>query len=110
MYRLFRSKRGDISLFENALKIQAFKKEPTCMFGYIIKSIFVKENLGRDNYLSEFESYLTKKEFEKALEQGCNLWKRIYYIFDILNSEKKVSDALKNQFTNANNFLIDKLK
>ena len=94
MYRLFRSKRGDISLFENALKIQAFKREPTCMFGYIIKSIFVKENLTKDNYLSEFENYVTKAEFEKALEQGCKLWKMVFYIFYILNQEKKVSETL----------------
>ncbi len=42
MYRLFRSKRGDISQFEEAEKLLAFNKDYSCLFGLIMKSILVK--------------------------------------------------------------------
>eukprot|EP00347_Sterkiella_histriomuscorum_P006973 403350735 len=41
MYRLYRSGRGDISLFQKCLEMQAFNKEQNQLFGYIFKEILI---------------------------------------------------------------------
>ena len=39
MYRMFRLGRSDISLYREALSMQAFNKEPNNLFGFVIKAV-----------------------------------------------------------------------
>jgi hypothetical protein len=80
------------------LKLQAFKKESSCLFGFIIKTVFLKENLGNggDPAWNEFSFFMTDEEFKEGLRVGSKLWKNIYYIHCItIQKEKRVSEKLQ---------------
>ncbi|CDW83047.1 UNKNOWN [Stylonychia lemnae] len=113
MYRLYRSNRGDINQFGQTLKMQAFNKENNHLFGYIFKTALAtlheQSQLPKDHW-QQFESFVTFSEINENLHKACDLWKIIYQLVDQLIKEDKVSEALKNQFENAHNYLLQKLE
>lgn len=110
MYRMFRAGRGDMSLYQEALKVQAFNKESNSLLGYVIKKVLSAPN---DSPLIEkpwtaINKMLTKEEYTEALSQGCKLWKHVLDIHANLAVER-VSTQLSDHFKNANDFLIARL-
>lgn len=115
MYRMYRQGRADISLYREALNMQAFNKESNSLFGYVVKrllSVSESSDLLKQPWTA-INSLLTKDEFMTALRDACHLWKLVYYIHNIITSGDKgvqVSSSLSDQFINAHIFLIKKLK
>lgn len=52
MYRIFRSKRGKIDMFNKAHALLAFDKEQSSLFGLVMKSILL-----RSSYTEPYSGY-----------------------------------------------------
>ena len=53
---------------------------------------------------------MAPKDFSKALNEACILWKEIYYIFNVPAMQERISDTLKQQIQNANVYLLSRVK
>jgi len=74
MYRIFRSKRGDIALFSKVLNLLAFNKESNCLLGLVMKSVLLRKSFiepyhGFQGSIYEEFPFLTEKELYDNLEE-----------------------------------------
>jgi|APCry1669189034_1035192.scaffolds.fasta_scaffold428348_1 hypothetical protein len=73
---MFREGRADMTMYKEALKMQAFNKGPNNLFGYIMKKIFTEPETSKlvtEPWLA-LNKMLTKEEFKHALKSACELW------------------------------------
>ena len=79
MYRLGRA---DIKLYQEALSMQAFNKEPNNLFGYIIKVVLASPEdspVVREPWRA-IEGMMTPEEYKEALRRACQLWRHVMNI------------------------------
>lgn len=101
-----------MSLYRDALKMQAFNKDTNNLFGYVIKRILSSPDnsaLTREPWTA-IENMLNKDEYYVALKQACQLWKHVLFIQQIINAEVQVSNLLSDQFKKANDFLVKRMR
>lgn len=114
MYRMFRLGRADIKLYQEALSMQAFNKEPNNLFGYVIKVVLSSSPdspLAKEPWKA-IEGMFKPEEYKEALRRGCQLWRHVMYIQRISTqmTENGVSDRLSEHFRVANEYLINKMR
>ena len=81
---MFRLGRSDISLYREALSMQAFNKESNNLFGFVIKAVLsAKDEAGAKEPWRVIEGMLTEQEYREALKKACNMWKHVIYIQEI---------------------------
>lgn len=114
MYRMYRLGRADIKLYQEALSMQSFNKEPNNLFGYVIKVIL---SAPQDSVISKepwkaIEGMFKPEEYKQALRRACQLWRHVMNIqrISMQLSEGGVSDKLSEQFRQANEYLIRRMR
>ena len=114
MYRMYRLGRADIKLYQEALSMQSFNKEPNNLFGYIIKLVLSSP---QDSVVSKepwkaIDGMFKPEEYKEALRRACQLWRQVMYIqrISMQLSDGGVSEKLCNQFRLANEYLIKRIR
>ena len=110
MYRMFRTERADMSLYKEALSMQAFNKESNNLFGYVVKLLFSEKTVSKEPW-EVVGKMLTKDEYKETLKKACQMWKDVLFIHSSSTSlaRDSVSVQLTEHFKHANDFLIKKM-
>jgi hypothetical protein len=69
-----------MALYQEAMRVQAFQREPSALFGYVIKAALAAREDSR-----EFKepwnvgggAIMTRQEYSDALVEACTLWKHV---------------------------------
>ena len=114
MYRMYRLGRADIKLYQEAISMQSFNKEPNNLFGYVIKVVLLagEDSVVRKEPWRAIEGMLKPEEYKEALRRACQLWRHVMYIQKISTqlSDSGVSEKLCEQFRHANDYLIKRMR
>jgi hypothetical protein len=114
MYRMYRLGRADIKLYQEAISMQSFNKEPNNLFGYAFKVFLAASedsSIAREPWKA-IEGMFKPEEYKEALRRACQLWRHVMYIQKISMqlSEGGISERLCEQFRHANDYLIKRIR
>lgn len=106
LYRVFRDKRGDLSVFKNAIDFLAFNKEENCLLGLIMKSILLRTSLTKGYHLfngsiTEEFPFVTMEEIRESLKDGCIVWLKLISIKELIKSRAPTKITLIGHFETA---------
>lgn len=79
MYRMYRIGRADIKLYQEALSMQSFNKEPNNLFGYAIKVYLAapEDSLIAKEPWRAIDGMFKPEEYRESLKKACHLWKHV---------------------------------